>query len=518
MEPTLAKILSRFDGNVNEAVAYCLRISIEYPRLRSEYEDYAEQLTHQYFAKDNPNLKFQYDIDNIGVTNPTKEDLIKWMQRNISKHINLVNWQIIDEDGLIYNVTPNSVTLAILDGKTIEKCIICGLTKEEHRSSNLACIDWPGQPEKGWAKISKWKPVSEVPKPKLFNVNDYKYKCWVKNAFGVVSKFVDTGVLSPFTNFHWGYIGNKAPTTVEDLYNLIDKWNGMFIHNKYTLVDSTGTVIYPIDVVDFDAPIKAFDIKNYKYKYWVKKSDDWVKKSDDSTFVDCGISEFQTHHWGYLPSKAQATSEKELRFLIDTWNKQFAHTNKYALIDAGTQIVIYPLDSGIMSMPVIECEPIVYKYQWKEVNGSNTGNFSSADNVNDEDSANKVIAGWNDTLKKIRSPLQYEVIKVPITPTNKVELTLNKKPKKAKVNPYTKAPNEYIIKEAEAAVKLWHIICKDRWKKYNYVTIALTKEDAFNKIKAHLWDVGYNEFSVDLSMDMIHEVHDRAVMVKNEVE
>jgi hypothetical protein len=42
MTPSTYKILSRFDGNKKDAIAYCLRVSIEHPQFRAEYEDYAE--------------------------------------------------------------------------------------------------------------------------------------------------------------------------------------------------------------------------------------------------------------------------------------------------------------------------------------------------------------------------------------------------------------------------------------------------------------------------------------------
>jgi len=38
------KILSRFDGNTHEAIAYCMRVSIEHPQFAKEYEDYARMI------------------------------------------------------------------------------------------------------------------------------------------------------------------------------------------------------------------------------------------------------------------------------------------------------------------------------------------------------------------------------------------------------------------------------------------------------------------------------------------
>lgn len=44
MKPTLAKILSRFNGDARKAVLYCLDITVTYPQLRKEYERYARVL------------------------------------------------------------------------------------------------------------------------------------------------------------------------------------------------------------------------------------------------------------------------------------------------------------------------------------------------------------------------------------------------------------------------------------------------------------------------------------------
>jgi hypothetical protein len=41
MTPSVYKILSRFSGDKKAAIAYCLRISIEYPQFAEEYEEYA---------------------------------------------------------------------------------------------------------------------------------------------------------------------------------------------------------------------------------------------------------------------------------------------------------------------------------------------------------------------------------------------------------------------------------------------------------------------------------------------
>lgn len=44
MNPTLAKILSRFDGDEEAAFKYCLDMAAEYPHLWDEYVRYAEAL------------------------------------------------------------------------------------------------------------------------------------------------------------------------------------------------------------------------------------------------------------------------------------------------------------------------------------------------------------------------------------------------------------------------------------------------------------------------------------------
>jgi len=44
LTPSAHKILSRFDWNKKEAVAYCLRLSREYPRLKEEYREYAKEI------------------------------------------------------------------------------------------------------------------------------------------------------------------------------------------------------------------------------------------------------------------------------------------------------------------------------------------------------------------------------------------------------------------------------------------------------------------------------------------
>ncbi len=46
MKPTLAKILSRFNGDARKAVLYCLDITVTYPQLRKEYERYARILNN----------------------------------------------------------------------------------------------------------------------------------------------------------------------------------------------------------------------------------------------------------------------------------------------------------------------------------------------------------------------------------------------------------------------------------------------------------------------------------------
>jgi hypothetical protein len=47
MNPSIAKILSRFDGDINQAIAYCLHISNVHPQFRQEYEEYAEFIAHK---------------------------------------------------------------------------------------------------------------------------------------------------------------------------------------------------------------------------------------------------------------------------------------------------------------------------------------------------------------------------------------------------------------------------------------------------------------------------------------
>jgi hypothetical protein len=44
MRPTLQKILARFDGDRNKAVAYCEDMAYFYPRLRVEYRMYRDAL------------------------------------------------------------------------------------------------------------------------------------------------------------------------------------------------------------------------------------------------------------------------------------------------------------------------------------------------------------------------------------------------------------------------------------------------------------------------------------------
>ena len=44
MRPTLQKILSRFNGNLNQAIAYCEDMAYFYPRLRVEYRMYRDAL------------------------------------------------------------------------------------------------------------------------------------------------------------------------------------------------------------------------------------------------------------------------------------------------------------------------------------------------------------------------------------------------------------------------------------------------------------------------------------------
>jgi len=44
MAPTVAKILSRFDGDAEAAIQYCSSMVRTYPHLREEYNEYKQTL------------------------------------------------------------------------------------------------------------------------------------------------------------------------------------------------------------------------------------------------------------------------------------------------------------------------------------------------------------------------------------------------------------------------------------------------------------------------------------------
>jgi hypothetical protein len=44
MEPSLKAILARFNGDRQQAIAYCEYVAIEHPRLIEEYQGYAALL------------------------------------------------------------------------------------------------------------------------------------------------------------------------------------------------------------------------------------------------------------------------------------------------------------------------------------------------------------------------------------------------------------------------------------------------------------------------------------------
>ena len=44
MEPSIAKILSRFNGHIEQAIEYCSFIMREHPRLAEEYRGYRDVL------------------------------------------------------------------------------------------------------------------------------------------------------------------------------------------------------------------------------------------------------------------------------------------------------------------------------------------------------------------------------------------------------------------------------------------------------------------------------------------
>lgn len=44
MNTTLARILDRYDGNKDQAIKYLIRVSLQFPSLRDEYDKYIEIL------------------------------------------------------------------------------------------------------------------------------------------------------------------------------------------------------------------------------------------------------------------------------------------------------------------------------------------------------------------------------------------------------------------------------------------------------------------------------------------